>query len=650
MNRLIISLLIIVSVNVGAQNDYKTYNWNTFNDKVNTDNIKPVNGALIVSERKISEIYINSQDLFEETFVFHRKIKVDTHDAINKYNKIYISLNSVLDIIDIAARFISPNGKITELPKSNIKQIDNLETYGNFKTFVIEGAETGGQIEYYYVLKKSFNPFSSFVVQDETPRAYVNFIFSYPSKVEYLFRYNNGFPAFEEFKSTENQTRKQVIIQNIPGIPEERYALYNPNMMGFDFVMAYNNFNSPFRTYSWNKACDFVYNNMYTITKKEKDAVAELLSQIPATSGSTAEKIRCIENWIKSNFKVDKNIESKPTLIDNIKLRQCNFNDISKLYISIYNEAGINFEYVKTGDNTEQPFQPDFNAFNYLDYSLLYFPEVNQYITPENDQYRLGITPAEFQGEYGLFMKPISYKNTINTLGYEIKQIPVSPCTESNDSLNVHVTLDLENNLLKTDVLRKMYGDFARSFQAIFHLMDDTKKTEMVESLFEMGKDKTDVLGSSFENTAPENIAIKPLIWNIKLQSKTLIEEAGNDIVVRIGETIGRQSELYQEGKRFLPVSVGLLHSYFRKITMKVPDGYKVENMNDLNMNVEMKFNNKVSCAFRSTIQINNNLVTIISTEYYTEPAYPAEEYDNFRKVINAAADFNKKNLILKKI
>ncbi len=649
MKRHFIHLLLLLPFALFAQNEYAKYNWNTLPTPTGGDTIKAVDGAVILLERRITEVYVNKENNFEETFVFHKKTKVETHDAINQFNKIYISLNNVLDIIDIAARYISPNGKETVLSKNSIKQIENLENQGDYKTFVIEGAETGGQIEYYYVLRKSFNPYSGYYVQDETPRANVDVIFSYPNKLTYLFRCNNGFPAFVADDTKKDQTIQRAQIAYIPGIPEERYAFYKPNMMSFDFTMAYNRFNSSLRVYSWSKACDKFYSNYYELTSKEKSAVKILLNNVALTAETTEAKIRQIENWVKQNFKIDKNLPTQASLIDNIKLKQCNFIDISKLFVALFEAANISFEYVKTGDATEQPFQPDFDAYNYLDYTLFYFPEINKYLSPEDNSFRLGLIPVEFQGEYGLFMKPLVYDETLKTLGYELGRIPTQPCTENYDSLHIKVTIDVENRLLKTNTKRIMNGDFARSFQSILHLMDDAKKKELVESVFAMGKEQTEVLRVKYENNAPENIGVKPLIWDLDLQTKSLIEDAGDDLLLKIGETIGRQSELYQENKRVLPISVGILRDYFRKITLTIPQGYIVDNLKDLNMHVEMKTDGKTSCIFTSEATLTANELTIISKEYYLETKYPASRYEEFRKVINAAADFNKKTLLLRK-
>jgi hypothetical protein len=151
------------------------------------------------------------------------------------------------------------------------------------------------------------------------------------------------------------------------------------------------------------------------------------------------------------------------------------------------------------------------------------------------------------------------------------------------------------------------------------------------------------------EHDSPENIGLNPIIWDLDITANSLVENAGNDIIVKIGETIGTQSELYQPTTRKLPIDVGVLRNYYRKIIFNIPDGYVVTNPTDLNMNIEMLNNGKTSCIFTSEAEVTNNQLIIISTEYYSESKYPVGRYEEFRRVINASADFNKKTILLKK-
>ena len=102
----------------------------------------------------------------------------------------------LLKCLDIKARFISPAGRITDVPQESIRQIENLENKGNFQTFAIEGAEAGGEIEYYYKLRKKFNPYGTMVMQGDDPRINVDIIYAYPSRLEFYIKSYNGFPDF----------------------------------------------------------------------------------------------------------------------------------------------------------------------------------------------------------------------------------------------------------------------------------------------------------------------------------------------------------------------------------------------------------------------------------------------------------------------
>ena len=135
-----------------------------------------------------------------------------------------------------------------------------------------------------------------------------------------------------------------------------------------------------------------------------------------------------------------------------------------------------------------------------------------------------------------------------------------------------------------------------------------------------------------------------------KLKTNELIENAGNDLLLHIGETIGQQAELYQQQTRKLPIHVGILHNYYRKVIFQIPTGYLVANPENLEMKVQMKNGDKVSCIFTSEAQIKGDQLIIISHEYYNDETYPASRYNEFRDVINASADFNKKTILLKKI
>jgi len=643
-------ILLFIPAFLFANTEFESYNWETFPVIENVDTVRCVNGAAVTLERRIFETYINPENNFEEMFVYHQKVKIGSHDALTRFNKIYISLKNVIEIISIQARFISPAGKITVLPEESIKQIANMDNEGDHKTFAIEGAELGGQIEYFYVLRKNYEPYSGFYVQGIVPKRNVEVIFAYPSKIAYLVKSYNGLPSFKLDMKNPDKTYQKTFISYIPPVEEEKYAHYQSNLMRFEYTLSYNNYNSALRKYSWATGAANTYNSTYALSKDDQSAAIALYKKITPVKGNTELKVRAIENWIKSNFSISKDIPAQKELSETIRLKQANSFSAVKLFVAVLRAASIDFEFVETGDNTTRPFDPDFNGINYLNNYLFYFPDIDQYLVPDDTEYRLGLTPERFQGAYGLFLHPLKYDEDPEVLAYDIRKIPVQDHTINTDSLLIDLTLDENLTDVHAKIYRSVAGELGRIFQNILCHLTDDKKKEVTRQFFMIGSQHTQIDSLAVKNDNPDQIGLRPLIWNVNLQSDELIENAGEDFLFHIGETIGKQSELYQEKSRKLPINVGILHNYFRKIIFHIPQGYTVINPENMEINVEMKNGDRISCTFTSRAKIEGNRLIITSHEYYTDETYPAGRYGEFRKVINAAADFNKRTILLKKI
>jgi hypothetical protein len=648
MKQLLFIALVFIPMLLSAQKEFENYNWNTMPAQNQADTIKSVDGTVVLLERRITEVYLNEKDIFEEIYVFHKKIKVESHQAVNEQNKIYIPVKDVIDILRIEARFISPSGKITNLKNESIKEVENLENNGNFKTFAIEGAEVGGQIEYYYILKKKLSTYGTVFVQEDVPKGDVAIVYSYPVKLGYLIKSYNGFPGF--LRTEENE--KIYLKSNagyIPSLKSERYAYYKANLQRYEYTLAYNNYASALRTYSWTKACNVVYENLYPLKKNEESAVKTWLKKMKVSASDPESKIRSIENAVKSEISISEDIKQEMDLEDVITLKQSGKYNAVRLFTALFRAADIDFEVVMSSDMEVTPFDPEFNSYNFLDEYLLYFPSIHAFLAPDDPSYRLGMIPSNYQGGYGIFMHPINYNEKINTLAYDIRQIPQATCYNNTDSLLQVITVDLDQAELKAKTRRTFYGDIGRSFQAYWQFTPQDKRDDLMKVVFNMGSENTRIDSYKVINELPEYIGLKPISWDVECTATALVENAGDDVIVKIGETIGTQSELYQSTSRKLPIKIDILRNYYRKIIFNIPDGYVVTNPADLNMHVEMKNNGKTSCIFTSEAKLQDRQLVIISTEYYSESDYPVSRYEEFRNVINASADYNKKTLVLRK-
>ncbi len=89
---------------------------------------------------------------------------------------------------------------------------------------------------------------------------------------------------------------------------------------------------------------------------------------------------------------------------------------------------------------------------------------------------------------------------------------------------------------------------------------------------------------------------------------------------------------------------------YKRIKKKKKPEGYAFKGLDDIN--IDIRYNDdegNPSIGFVSDYVLKEDHLTISITEYYNDSQYPVARFEEFRKVINAAADFNKVVLVLEK-
>ena len=117
----------------------------------------------------------------------------------------------------------------------------------------------------------------------------------------------------------------------------------------------------------------------------------------------------------------------------------------------------------------------------------------------------------------------------------------------------------------------------------------------------------------------------------------------------KIGNIIGPQTELYQEHERQNPIDMQYPVDYKRIITIEIPQGYVVKGLDDLKIDIYQDEKGQKINRFISDYKLEGNKLTVTANEFYDKISMPAKDYEAFRAVINAAADFNKLVLVFEK-
>ena len=72
----------------------------------------------------------------------------------------------------------------------------------------------------------------------------------------------------------------------------------------------------------------------------------------------------------------------------------------------------------------------------------------------------------------------------------------------------------------------------------------------------------------------------------------------------------------------------------------------KLKRVENININENYISNGDIIAKFQSNYSIQGNKLNISIQEFYKSLNYSKSKYSDFRKVINAAADFNKLNIV----
>ena len=68
-----------------------------------------------------------------------------------------------------------------------------------------------------------------------------------------------------------------------------------------------------------------------------------------------------------------------------------------------------------------------------------------------------------------------------------------------------------------------------------------------------------------------------------------------------------------------------------------------------MKLNIAYRDKDQVPFLFKSDYVVKGDIIEVRVEEYYKQIYAPLDRYEDFRKVVNAAADFNKITLVLEK-
>lgn len=642
--------LFILNLSSFAQEVLNEYSW---------DNAATI-AELTEEEQEESYVYLEYHNGVEMYYadagyplsvsMFHRKVHLNDDEAVDRFNKIFTPSSKSVEFIEKQARVIKKDGEVIYLDEDDILSETSEEGY-SYEYFAMEGIEVGDEVEWMYTYH-AFPRFSRrLTFQESGLIRNMSFVFICPENLEMAFKSYNGLPEVLLDSNYENDELNyyKLADNNIPKMSDEKYAANDANEYYLVYRLDKNTGNGfeadPYPSFSKNmgETLGSIIPKKIKIKKLIKKAEIE-------DTDSEEKKIRKAEEYIKQNYTnigFDLAQYSDPKAI--IKSEIGGPRGLIKVYSALFQYYDIKYELVYTTDRMEYKFDPDFDCNVFLEEALFYFPELDMYMSPSNIISRLGLTPMTNAANHGLFIKVISLNGAFSGFG-KVKMIEPLDADKTVDEFVVEASFE---NLPNTDVVfhRELSGYAGSQYQVIYDYGDDEAKQEITEGFVNYIDEDMEIKEVTAENLSPEDITKNPIVIDAEFSTENFVSKAGNNYLINVGKMIGPQAEMYNEGERKNPVELYYNHIYTRKIVINIPDGYEIANPEEVEFNIAYapEGSDEQDMGFVSTWKIENGKLVIEISEFYKSIYYTMDRYDDFQKVVNAAADFNKVNLLLKK-
>lgn len=646
MKKIVIVFLIFVDTLAFSQ-FHKNYDWSNqviveeiIDSSFNKSSIGLINKYIL----EYYELNDSLNSTFSKLLTRHSKFKILDLEGVEFHNILYVPMYNSVSLIDLKVRVIDSVGNIKNLDNSNLIELDNEDYNSNFKIYQLTDLKVNSIVEYIYTTKEKNEIHGSQILQEEYFNVKTEFILipgKYKSKVK---AYNTN--AIFNTELIDEIPIKKITLNNLDSYVNEEYSTGQANRVNIIY-QCYKDEKKNSQNEFWRNITNSIHPIAFPTKFSRELIILNDLIFSERENYTQFQRLNLIDNYIKTNFKIIENGNSKLSSLDYILKNKTGSNiGFIQLYSSLLTHNTINYELLITSNRYFNKFDPEFFNPDNLREILFYFPEEKKYLIPDRIEYRVGEAPYNVLGNYGIFMD----RN---------KDYYFSEIIENDKKYSTIIrTIDVNFKKMKEVIIsenQKFTGHWAVTNRAMLNLSNNVNTSDFKDYLTTSGIRGKKTIDYSIENDDIfQPIYNNPFIVNSVISSNSIISRHVLNIPVKkskiykfqLGSIIGTQSELYSNKTRVSPIEIKYPNYYEYDISVKIPRGYKVEGVEKININENYISNGNIIAKFESKYRVIGDTIVISIEEFYKSLKYSKYRYNEFRNVINAAADFNKVEIL----
>ncbi|WP_440134546.1 DUF3857 domain-containing protein [Chitinophaga sancti] len=262
--------------------------------------------------------------------------------------------------------------------------------------------------------------------------------------------------------------------------------------------------------------------------------------------------------------------------------------------------------------------------------------------------------------------------------------LPMSTATQNQEAEKLNITFNADNlQQLKIDRMIMAKGQYRYQYVDMLlyeDMLSEERKTVSTKTTFEddLSADRKRLseytaafakARKDMDETVKDNIATdysvkptdvtyykiaeqglekqnKPFTMHQSFTMDGFVKKAGNNYMLDIGKLITGQIELTQEErKRTYDVNMAFPRTMSYELWVNIPEGYMLEGAESLNKSVI-----NAAGQFVSSTKMEGNKLVLKISKSYNHPHEAVATWDQMMAFMDAAADFTKQKVLLKKI
>ncbi|MBX7052602.1 MAG: DUF3857 domain-containing protein [Flavobacteriales bacterium] len=596
-------------------------------------------------DRKFIEIKATPSGQPAEYVINHTLIQVNNIAAAESNNKVYLAVRYRDEYWTLQARVIK-DGKVVFTSKpSDIKEVEVEGAI--YQQLALEKVDPGSYIETITAYTQELNLFGVHYFQSNVVCRESNFTMIMPDAVKCVSKaYNYDVAAHDSVM--DGRLFHEVKLKMVPASQAEEYTVPNAYLARLEYRITQNQEGASYE--KWSDIGRTFYERHMEHIEDNKSSINKLLKEIKiGDKADISAKVFAIEDYVKRNFSIVSGASTPDNMSDLIKKKYSSPYGIVRLYMYLYHYAEVPFDILGTCKKSVKFFDKDFDSQSFVKDIVFYFPDIKSYMDPDEIALRIPIFSSDYLGQDAIRIRTKEIGGTTTTVITTVT-IPENPASESiiQENYTVRFSADMNNTI--TDYSRS-YSAFAhQNLRGACYFTNEDDRKELMEKII-----KNFQANANLENLELQNYDLSsqkefnlPFVTKAKLTGPDLLESAGNKTIFKVGEVIGEQHTMYNEKPRQNPINVDFTHEYVREIIVHIPTGMKVSVLENLKIDRECKSTaGEVMAAFHSEYELKGDQLIIRIRESYLHMNLPLSLYEDFRAVVNAAADFNRASLIL---